>query len=559
MPARFPLLPLLLLLTACHAAFAGTPPRLVSFESGGHSRSYALYTPPSLNASSCGPLLLYLHHHHHNPDDTALCSPQLLPTACKAPSPGRPADPACEVLAEADARSFHVAALCGRGLEPTFDAGACCGDEESSSSSSSDVDAALAAVRDASARVCVDPRRVWVVGFSVGGMLAHRLACEAPDVVRGVVSVAGLLAPTSPGGAAAATTRTALADFCRGRRAAGHSGGDNIPSSSSSSSSPSSSPSPPPPLSLLEVHGTADLFLPEAGAAAAGLPALDEALGAWAELEGCGATPTNGGGRGPRVQWKRGTATSLLWPACRRSSGKVGGAGRLELVAVTHGGHEWPAGQDLNATYYALDFLERAARETYGVEPSARRPRPDDDDGVEGEGEGEGEGAGSFLLPFSASLPLDSGDAEILAAASGSARAAREAVYAELRAAGIEVDPLDVRAELRAEARLRRQHGAGASGGAGHGGSGGGGDEEDYEEEDEDDESLFGELRSLGDLLAELNAQSAAYGDARSPEDVLGRSEDEADEGSVDGDTRGADDEEDDEEDEEEDDEDEEL
>jgi hypothetical protein len=41
-----------------------------------------------------------------NPD--ALCSPQLLPTACKAPFPGRPVDPACEVLAEADARSFFL-------------------------------------------------------------------------------------------------------------------------------------------------------------------------------------------------------------------------------------------------------------------------------------------------------------------------------------------------------------------------------------------------------------------------------------------------------------------
>jgi polyhydroxybutyrate depolymerase len=41
------------------------------------------------------------------------------------------------------------------------------------------------------ARHPLDPARVFVVGYSNGGFMAHRLACELPGLVRGVVSVSG--------------------------------------------------------------------------------------------------------------------------------------------------------------------------------------------------------------------------------------------------------------------------------------------------------------------------------------------------------------------------------
>jgi polyhydroxybutyrate depolymerase len=37
----------------------------------------------------------------------------------------------------------------------------------------------------------LDPARVFVVGYSNGGFMAHRLACELPGLVRGVASVSG--------------------------------------------------------------------------------------------------------------------------------------------------------------------------------------------------------------------------------------------------------------------------------------------------------------------------------------------------------------------------------
>jgi pimeloyl-ACP methyl ester carboxylesterase len=48
-----------------------------------------------------------------------------------------------------------------------------------------------AVIRDVSARHAVDPRRVFIVGHSNGGFMAHRMACEASDLVAAVVSLAG--------------------------------------------------------------------------------------------------------------------------------------------------------------------------------------------------------------------------------------------------------------------------------------------------------------------------------------------------------------------------------
>ena len=44
---------------------------------------------------------------------------------------------------------------------------------------------------DAKARYAVDPSRVFVFGYSQGGHMAHRLACDSADVVTALVSLAG--------------------------------------------------------------------------------------------------------------------------------------------------------------------------------------------------------------------------------------------------------------------------------------------------------------------------------------------------------------------------------
>ncbi len=54
-----------------------------------------------------------------------------------------------------------------------------------------DVAYVSAIIDDMSARYRVDPRRIFIVGHSNGGFMAHRMACERADRIAAVVSLAG--------------------------------------------------------------------------------------------------------------------------------------------------------------------------------------------------------------------------------------------------------------------------------------------------------------------------------------------------------------------------------
>lgn len=71
----------------------------------------------------------------------------------------------------------------------TWNAGGCCGDARDLNVD--DVGFARAVVAALQARYGIDAARVFATGMSNGGMLSHRLACEAADVFRAVASVAG--------------------------------------------------------------------------------------------------------------------------------------------------------------------------------------------------------------------------------------------------------------------------------------------------------------------------------------------------------------------------------
>jgi polyhydroxybutyrate depolymerase len=55
-----------------------------------------------------------------------------------------------------------------------------------------------AIIADALATSPLDPRRVYVVGGSQGGTMAHRVACDGAELVSAVVSVAGQLITCEP-------------------------------------------------------------------------------------------------------------------------------------------------------------------------------------------------------------------------------------------------------------------------------------------------------------------------------------------------------------------------
>jgi polyhydroxybutyrate depolymerase len=63
------------------------------------------------------------------------------------------------------------------------------------------------AVEAALATGAIDPERVFAVGFSNGGFMAHRLACELGGLVKAVVSIAGAGPPPSQACPATAPVR----------------------------------------------------------------------------------------------------------------------------------------------------------------------------------------------------------------------------------------------------------------------------------------------------------------------------------------------------------------
>ncbi len=125
-------------------------------------------------------------------------------------------------------------------------------------------------IGDLESRYSVDPRRIYVVGHSNGGFMAHRMACDHADLIAGIVSLAG-------------------ATF-----------------EDTSKCKPSTA------VSVLQVHGTADEIIPYDGGSVGGaaFPAAPVTVKDWATLDHCASGPT----RGPELDL-----------ADRADSGKSGG------------------------------------------------------------------------------------------------------------------------------------------------------------------------------------------------------------------------------------------
>lgn len=94
----------------------------------------------------------------------------------------------------ADREGFVVLYPAGRGLLGLlrqWNSGHCCG--PSHAKGVDDVGYVMEAVADASARLRLDRARIYVVGHSNGGMLAHRIAAERSSAVAGAAVVAGTI------------------------------------------------------------------------------------------------------------------------------------------------------------------------------------------------------------------------------------------------------------------------------------------------------------------------------------------------------------------------------
>ena len=162
---------------------AGVPYELISrFEdrtatvtAGGHVRgtlSYRLFQPPELESGRLYPVILYLHGAGERGNDN-MRQIRGIPRILTEPG------------IQAEFPSFVIAPQCPKGMQwsnrSAFD------DEETCDG----LTVALAAVDEVLAEYPADPDRVYVIGFSMGGFGAWKLAAREPKRFAAVVPIAG--------------------------------------------------------------------------------------------------------------------------------------------------------------------------------------------------------------------------------------------------------------------------------------------------------------------------------------------------------------------------------
>jgi polyhydroxybutyrate depolymerase len=203
-------------------------------QSGGVTRSYVLRVPSTYNGSNPAPLLVDYHALNGSGAQQRMSSPFVNAT---------------------DAYGVLMAfptGLVGPSGGSAWNVGPCC------MPTADDVTFTKDLVSDVATIACVDPKRVYATGFSMGGGMAHYIACHAADVFAAVAPIAFDLLQEN------------VAD-CQPSR----------------------------PITVISFRGNSDPLVPYDGGPSAVVPGLPVTfLGAqataakWAEIDQCAATPS---------------------------------------------------------------------------------------------------------------------------------------------------------------------------------------------------------------------------------------------------------------------------
>ncbi len=147
-----------------------------SLQVGGTTRSYILHVPTAVTGQTPVPLVLDFH-------------PILADDSYEAANSG--------YKALADQEGFVVAFP--DGIDNAWNIGPCC----TMSRTVDDLGFARALVTKIEGGGCIDPKRVYAVGYSMGGGMSHYLGCNAADVFAAIAPAAFDLLEESeePGGA----------------------------------------------------------------------------------------------------------------------------------------------------------------------------------------------------------------------------------------------------------------------------------------------------------------------------------------------------------------------
>ncbi|HRH70201.1 MAG TPA: PHB depolymerase family esterase [Flavobacteriales bacterium] len=165
----------------------------------------------------------------------------------------------------------------------------------------------------------IDPLRIFSCGFSAGGYMSYRLACESPRCFAAVVSVAGTMTEVAYNACA-----------------------------------------PTFPANVLHIHGTSDLVVNYNGGGLTG-KSVDEVLALWNTWNDCNSTPLITA-LPNIVTLDLSTVEHHDYAPCTQ--------GAVELLKVLGGGHQWPGtsnllaglgiiNQDIDASEEIWDFFSQ--------------------------------------------------------------------------------------------------------------------------------------------------------------------------------------------------------
>jgi polyhydroxybutyrate depolymerase len=205
------------------------------------------------------------------------------------------------------------------GIQNTWNAGswkggACCG--EAQQQGIDDVAFTSAILDDLASVMPLDVKRIFATGFSNGGALSYRLACELPSRIAAI----------------AVSSASIWVSECHPSR----------------------------PVPVLHFHGTADRFAPYEGGTGADTQAgsarsAQESVDIWVSLNGCTSETL--------VTYQHGSATCVTHPSCKQNA-------ETTLCTIQGMGHQWPGGtpgpsalgattHDISATDMLLSFFQK--------------------------------------------------------------------------------------------------------------------------------------------------------------------------------------------------------
>ena len=171
-----------------------------------------------------------------------------------------------------------------QGVGNSWNAGSCCG--VAFNQQVDDIEFVRALIDNIGENLCVDLARVYATGFSNGGMLSHRLACEASDVIAAIAPVAGVVMIEGP---------------------------DCTPTR---------------PMPIMHFHGTADTSVAYEGNGMVDHVSVPTSTAGWVDRNGCDPEP--------QITFAQDDTTCQTWSNCGGQDAVV------TLCSIEGMGHCWP-------------------------------------------------------------------------------------------------------------------------------------------------------------------------------------------------------------------------